>query len=110
MVPFHELLCEKKQACADLANYTLFYLIFLGWGVEEKGREYEGSSVVLCGWERGTGVPVEPASRCCKGENKHSPSGLFTQGVNSNFDFILLYQGPILPSLILPLSCFLFLS
>lgn len=37
----------------------------------------------------GPGVPVEPVSHCCKGENKHSPTGLFTQGANSNLDFIL---------------------
>lgn len=53
----------------------------------------------------GHGVPVEPASRCCEGENKHSPTGLFTQGVNSNFDFILWYQGLYPPPhLVLPLS------
>lgn len=28
MVLSHKLECEKKQASADLANYTLFYLIF----------------------------------------------------------------------------------
>lgn len=43
----------------------------------------------------GPGVPAEPASRCCDGENKHSTAGLFTQGVNLNR--ILLF-------LVLPLS------
>lgn len=41
----------------------------------------------------GPGVPVEPASRCCEGKNKHSPTGLFTKGVNLNFYFTLWYQG-----------------
>lgn len=56
-------------------------------------------AAVLCYMDgRGRpGVPVEPVSRCCKGENKHSPTGLFAQGANSNFDFILWYQGPYLP-------------
>lgn len=38
MVLFHKLYCEKKQASADLANYTLFYLIFFGWGGGGEGQ------------------------------------------------------------------------
>lgn len=51
----------------------------------------------------GLGVPVEPASWCCEGENKHSPAGLFTQGVKSKFYFISWYQG-LCPPLVFPLS------
>lgn len=59
----------------------------------------------------GPGVPAEPASRCCDEENKHSTAGLFTQGVNLNFDLILWYQRPYPPlsrSTSFPLSFFVF--
>lgn len=76
-----------------------FYLIYLGVGEWRRRRAENMRAAVLCyvDGRGGPGVPVEPASRCCKGENKHSPTGLFTQGVNSNFDFILWYQGPYPP-------------
>lgn len=81
---------------------------------ERRRRAENMRAAVLCYMDGsgGPGVPVGPASRCCKGENKHSPTGLFTQGVNSNFDFILWYQGPCPPpsgSPFLPFRSFSFL-
>lgn len=48
---------RKNKPVLIQPNSTLFYLIFWGVGGSGGGREYEGSSVVLCGWERGTRSP-----------------------------------------------------
>jgi len=47
----------RKNKLVPIWPIILYFIWFGVWGVEEKGREHEGSSVVLCGWERGTWSP-----------------------------------------------------
>ena len=92
----------RKNKPVLILPSILYFILFCG-GLRRR-RAGNMRAAVLCyvDGRGGPGVPVEPASRCCKRKNKHSPTGLFTQGVNSNFDFILRIVSPTLSLSCLP--------